>query len=88
MFMHGSWAHLLGNMLFLWIFGNNVEDALGRARFLVFYVLGGLAATATQTVITLTMASELEGRSPTSARAAPSPRCSAATSCCCRPRRS
>ena len=41
MFLHGSWAHLLGNMLFLWIFGNNVEDALGRVRFLVFYVLGG-----------------------------------------------
>ena len=44
MFMHGSWAHLLGNMLFLWIFGNNVEDALGHVRFLFFYVAGGLAA--------------------------------------------
>jgi membrane associated rhomboid family serine protease len=43
MFMHGSWAHLLGNMLFLWIFGNNVEDTLGRIRFILFYVLGGLA---------------------------------------------
>ncbi len=53
MFMHGSWAHLLGNMLFLWIFGNNVEDTLGRARFLLFYVLGGLAATAAQTYVTL-----------------------------------
>ena len=42
MFMHGSWSHLLGNMLFLWIFGNNVEDALGRLRYLVFYLLGGL----------------------------------------------
>jgi membrane associated rhomboid family serine protease len=52
-FMHGSWAHLLGNMLFLWIFGNNVEDTLGRVRFAVFYLLGGLAATATQTVVTL-----------------------------------
>ena len=46
MFMHAGWAHLLGNMLFLWIFGNNVEDTLGRLRFLVFYVLGGTAATA------------------------------------------
>ncbi len=46
MFMHGGWAHLLGNMLFLWIFGNNVEDALGRLRFLAFYLLGGLAAGA------------------------------------------
>jgi membrane associated rhomboid family serine protease len=53
MFMHASWAHLLGNMLFLWIFGNNVEDTLGRVRFLVFYVLGGIAATAVQSVVTL-----------------------------------
>ncbi len=53
MFMHGSWAHLLGNMLFLWIFGNNVEDALGRVRYLLFYLAGGLAATAAQTVVTL-----------------------------------
>jgi membrane associated rhomboid family serine protease len=53
MFMHGSWAHLLGNMLFLWIFGNNIEDTLGRIRFIVFYVLGGLAATAAQTFVTL-----------------------------------
>jgi membrane associated rhomboid family serine protease len=53
MFMHGSWSHLLGNMLFLWIFGNNVEDTLGRARFVVFYVLGGLAATVAQTFVTL-----------------------------------
>jgi rhomboid family protein len=53
MFMHGSWAHLLGNMLFLWIFGNNVEDTLGPVRYLVFYFLGGLAATAAQTFVTL-----------------------------------
>ncbi len=53
MFMHGSWMHLIGNMLFLWIFGNNIEDTLGRARFLLFYVLGGLAATAAQTFVTL-----------------------------------
>ncbi|MDQ3890762.1 MAG: rhomboid family intramembrane serine protease [Actinomycetota bacterium] len=53
MFMHGSWAHVLGNMLFLWIFGNNVEDTLGRLRFLLFYVLGGVAATALQTFVTL-----------------------------------
>ncbi len=53
MFMHGSWDHIIGNMLFLWIFGNNVEDALGRVRFLSFYLLGGLAATALQTFITL-----------------------------------
>ncbi len=46
MFLHGSWAHLLGNALFLWVFGNNVEDVMGRFRFLVFYVLCGLAAAA------------------------------------------
>lgn len=44
MFMHGSWMHLLGNMWFLWIFGNNVEDAMGRLRFVIFYLLAGLAA--------------------------------------------
>jgi membrane associated rhomboid family serine protease len=51
MFMHGSILHLGGNMLFLWIFGNNVEDAMGRVRFAVFYVLGGVAALLLQTVI-------------------------------------
>ena len=53
MFMHAGWFHLLGNMLFLWIFGNNVEDSMGRLRFLVFYLLGGLAATAAQTIVTI-----------------------------------
>jgi membrane associated rhomboid family serine protease len=53
MFMHASWSHILGNMLFLWIFGNNVEDAMGRLRFLVFYLAAGLAATAAQTFVTL-----------------------------------
>jgi membrane associated rhomboid family serine protease len=50
MFMHGGWLHLIGNMWFLWIFGNNVEDSMGHGRFLVFYVLCGLAAAALQTV--------------------------------------
>jgi membrane associated rhomboid family serine protease len=45
MFLHGGWAHLLGNMLFLWIFGDNVEERLGRFRFLAFYLLCGYAAT-------------------------------------------
>jgi membrane associated rhomboid family serine protease len=53
MFMHGSWEHILGNMLFLWIFGNNVEDALGRVRFFFWYLAAGVAATATQTFVTL-----------------------------------
>lgn len=48
MFLHGSWMHLLGNMWFLWIFGNNVEDSMGHARFAVFYLLCGLAAAALQ----------------------------------------
>ena len=46
MFLHGGWMHLIGNMWFLWIFGNNVEDSMGRLRFLLFYLLTGLAATA------------------------------------------
>ncbi|MFF7788278.1 rhomboid family intramembrane serine protease [Streptomyces sp. NPDC007991] len=45
MFLHGSWLHLLGNMLFLWIFGNNVEDRMGHVRFLLFYVVCGYAAS-------------------------------------------
>jgi membrane associated rhomboid family serine protease len=53
MFMHGGWLHLGGNMLFLWIFGNNVEDTLGKIRYLIFYLLAGFAATALQTVVTL-----------------------------------
>ncbi len=44
MFMHGDWMHLIGNMLFLWIFGNNVEDAMGHFRFILFYLLCGIIA--------------------------------------------
>ena len=51
MFLHGGWLHLLGNMLFLWIFGNNVEDRLGPIPFLLFYLVGGVAAALTQVVI-------------------------------------
>jgi membrane associated rhomboid family serine protease len=51
MFLHGGWLHLLGNMLFLWIFGNNIEDRLGRVTFLVFYLLGGIGAALTQVFI-------------------------------------
>jgi membrane associated rhomboid family serine protease len=48
MFVHGGWMHLLGNMLFLWIFGDNVEDRFGRLKFLLFYLLTGIAATFAQ----------------------------------------
>jgi membrane associated rhomboid family serine protease len=48
MFLHGSWMHLLGNMWFFWLFGNNVEDSMGRGRFVAFYLLGGFAAAALQ----------------------------------------
>jgi membrane associated rhomboid family serine protease len=50
MFLHGGWLHLLGNMWFLWIFGNNVEDSMGHLRFLVFYLLCGFAADAFQVI--------------------------------------
>jgi membrane associated rhomboid family serine protease len=50
MFLHGSPLHVAGNMLYLWIFGDNVEDALGHGRFLLFYVLSGVAAAAAQTI--------------------------------------
>ena len=64
MFMHASWLHILGNMLFLWIFGNNVEDALGRVRFFVWYLLGGIAATAAQTFVTLHFGSASDASIP------------------------
>ena len=51
MFLHGSWMHLIGNMWFLWLFGNNVEDSMGRARFVVFYLLSGVAAALTQVAV-------------------------------------
>jgi membrane associated rhomboid family serine protease len=51
MFMHGGFLHIIGNMLFLWIFGNNVEDAMGRAKFVLFYLLGGVAAVALQVAV-------------------------------------
>ena len=64
MFMHGSWVHIGGNMLFLWIFGNNVEDAMGRFRFLAFYLLAGIAAAALQTFVTLRYAATIDASIP------------------------
>jgi membrane associated rhomboid family serine protease len=51
MFLHGGWLHIIGNMLYLWIFGNNVEDAMGHGRFIVFYFLCGVAAAMTQSFL-------------------------------------
>ena len=64
MFMHASWQHILGNMLFLWIFGNNVEDAMGRVRFLLWYVAAGVAAMAAQTAVTLLVGSTADASVP------------------------
>ena len=65
MFMHGSWDHILGNMLFLAIFGKNVEDAFGHARYLAFYIAGGFVATMTQTAVTLLAGTATAARVPT-----------------------
>jgi membrane associated rhomboid family serine protease len=64
MFLHGSWGHILGNMLFLAVFGKNVEDAFGHLRYLAFYFAGGFVATMTQTLMTLAFGSAAEGRIP------------------------
>jgi membrane associated rhomboid family serine protease len=64
MFMHGSWGHILGNMVFLAVFGKNVEDAFGPIRYLVFYVVGGFAAFFLQTAMTLLFASHAAARVP------------------------
>ena len=50
MFLHGGWMHMLGNMWFLWLFGNNVEDSMGRGRFMVFYLLCGIGGRAAQVI--------------------------------------
>lgn len=64
MFLHGGWFHIIGNMIFLWVFGNNVEDAMGRIRFLAFYLLSGFAATALQAYVTLAFGSPAETEIP------------------------
>ena len=65
MFLHASWFHLLGNMLFLWIFGNNVEDVMGRVRFLLFYVAAGYVAALAQAAVTLHWAGDRAASIPT-----------------------
>ena len=73
MFLHGGWGHLGGNMLFLWIFGDNIEHRLGHARFVIFYLACGLAASSR------TSSSTAARSFPPSARRARSAVCSAAT---------
>ncbi len=63
MFLHGGWLHLIGNMWFLWLFGNNVEDSMGHVRYLVFYLLSGVAAAAAQTVVNPNSAIPMVGAS-------------------------
>jgi hypothetical protein len=65
MFMHGSWSHILGNMIFLVVFGKNVEDAFGHVRYLAFYFAGGFVAMLTQAAMTLLFGTALESRIPT-----------------------
>src|SRR3954447_11942363 len=96
MFMHGGWDHILGNMLFLAIFGKNVEDAFGHLRYLAFYFAGGFVATMTQTAMTLLAGTAADDRVPTLGASERSPRSSAPTTCsirnracsrwCCLPR--
>ena len=63
MFLHGGWFHVIGNMWFLWVFGNNVEDSMGRFRFFVFYLLTGLLAAATQAFVNPASAIPMVGAS-------------------------
>jgi len=63
MFMHGGWLHLIGNMWFLWVFGNNIEDSMGHFRFLIFYLLCGLLAAGTQVAVQPSSAIPMVGAS-------------------------
>ncbi len=63
MFLHGGWLHLIGNMVFLWVFGNNIEDAMGHGRFLVFYLTCGVAAAAAQVAVEPSSAVPMVGAS-------------------------
>ena len=62
MFLHGGWMHIGGNMLYLWIFGDNVEDLMGPVHFVIFYVLCGIAAALAQYMIDLASTTRWSGR--------------------------
>jgi hypothetical protein len=80
MFLHGSWDHILGNMLFLAVFGKNVEDRLGHLGHLLLYLAGGFVATMTQTAMTLLAGAAGDATGRRSEPAARSLLCSAPTS--------
>lgn len=63
MFMHGGWLHVIGNMWFMWIFGNNVEDSMGHVRFVIFYLLSGFAAATAQVLVNTESAVPMVGAS-------------------------
>ena len=63
MFLHGGILHLLGNMLFLWIYGNNIEDSMGHTKFLIFYLLCGFAAALSQAIISIESSTPMIGAS-------------------------
>jgi len=63
LFLHGGWVHLLGNMLYLWIFGDNVEDVLGHGSYLIFYLLSGVIATITHVLVNPTSTAPVVGAS-------------------------
>jgi membrane associated rhomboid family serine protease len=63
MFLHGSWGHLLGNMLFFWVFGNNIEDSMGRLKYVIFYLLAGIAAALAQVAVSPDSQTPLVGAS-------------------------
>ncbi|MCO5177697.1 MAG: rhomboid family intramembrane serine protease [Thermomicrobiales bacterium] len=63
MFIHGGWLHIIGNMLFLWVFGDNVEDALGHARFIIFYLICGIGAVALQVLVDTSSTQPMVGAS-------------------------
>jgi membrane associated rhomboid family serine protease len=63
MFLHGGWFHLIGNMWFLWLFGNNVEDSMGHMRYFTFYLMSGVAAAMAQTIVNPTSPLPMVGAS-------------------------
>ena len=74
MFIHGGWMHIIGNMLFLWVFGDNIEDRLGHVKYLLFYIVAGIAAVWTQAAIDIDSRTPLIGASSFSTDLAPSVR--------------